>query len=66
MKLEQFPQSHPLLGQDSDQEEFREKLLTWHRQLQQLHRDIHKDFDVVWAETTISSNLILALYIVRN
>lgn len=65
-KLEAFPQSHPLLRHPSDPELFRKQMLTWHQDFLQFQKSIHKDFDVVWSETTSSSNIILALYIVSK
>lgn len=61
-ELEAFPHSHSL-PQAPDQVLFREKLLSWHRDFLQLQTSIHQDFDVIWSETTITSNSILVLYI---
>ena len=64
-QLEAFTTSHSL--QDtSDGVLLREQLLSWHRQFLQLQDAIHRDFDVVWAHSNTSSNLILALYIVSQ
>lgn len=63
-QLQQFPLSHSLLRHTSHPDLFRQELLTWHRDFLNLQNSIHQDFDVVWAETSASSNLILALYIV--
>ena len=62
-ELESFPLSHSLAG-TSDQALLNHQVLTWHRDFLKLQRAIHQDFDIVWSETTIASNLILALYLV--
>ena len=62
-ELGKFHLSHPI-HTTSDEALLNKHLLAWHEDFLQLHANIHADFDVVWVESPLSSNLILALYLV--